>query len=136
VGLLRTLLELTRGAPVAVEFRHASWFADPIYTRLADEGAALCIAETEALATPRVATARFGYLRLRKARYGPVALGDWARWIAAQAWENVYAYFKHDAGTAPRRARALLALMAPTAARTDPAARARRASGRPRRRRA
>src|SRR5581483_8990453 len=62
----------------AVEFRHESWFADDVFARLRTHGAALCIAESEDLATPFEATAGWGYLRLRRQDYDAEALSRWA----------------------------------------------------------
>jgi uncharacterized protein YecE (DUF72 family) len=93
------------------EFRHESWFTDEIYALLATHRAALCIADSEDLSTPPVATAPFGYLRLRRADYGDVDLDRWAARIRETTqWKRVYVYFKHeDAGRGPALARALRA---------------------------
>jgi uncharacterized protein YecE (DUF72 family) len=101
------------GRPVALEVRHPSWLDDEVYTVLRDAGAALCAADFDEpeRAVPLVATARFGYLRLRAADYDDVALRRWADEIAAQPWDEAYVFFKHeDAGAAPRLAARLLAL--------------------------
>jgi uncharacterized protein YecE (DUF72 family) len=98
----------------AVEFRHPSWLADATYEVLARHRAALCVADGEALATPLVATAPFGYLRLRRDDYTDAALADWARRIREIGrWKRVYVYLKHDeAGRAPELAQAFLATLA------------------------
>jgi uncharacterized protein YecE (DUF72 family) len=94
----------------AVEFRHASWFEDDVYEALRARGAALCIAEDEELSTPPVATAAWGYLRLRRADYGDAEVLAWADRVRAQPWDEAYVFFKHeDAGTGPRLAAELLA---------------------------
>jgi uncharacterized protein YecE (DUF72 family) len=67
-----------RGTRVAFEFRHASWFDDSVYQALADREVALCIADSEELATPLVATARWGYVRLRRMDYDEAAIAAWA----------------------------------------------------------
>jgi len=94
----------------AFEFRHPSWFADETYALLARHRAALCIADSEEVTTPPVATAPFGYLRLRRDDYSPAELDAWAARVRETArWKRVYAYFKHeDAGRAPALARAFL----------------------------
>ena len=56
-------------------------------------GAALCNAEDENLAAPRVATAPFGYLRLRRVDFSDKEL---ANWIREQAWPDAFVYFKHE----------------------------------------
>ena len=102
------LAVLPERKPAAFEFRHASWFEDDVFEALRSRGAALCIAEDEDLATPLVATAGWGYLRLRRQDYGDEAIADWARKIRAQPWEEAYAFLKHeDSGTGPRLAAAL-----------------------------
>src|SRR5262245_46809238 len=55
--LLRAFLDaLPSGMRAAFEFRHASWFDDEVSHHLRDCGAALCLAENEDLAAPRIAT--------------------------------------------------------------------------------
>jgi uncharacterized protein YecE (DUF72 family) len=101
------------GRQVAVEVRHPSWLDDEVYTVLREAGAALCAADFDEpeRQVPLVATAPFGYLRLRAANYDDVALRRWIDEIAAQPWHEAYVFFKHeDAGAAPRLAARLLAL--------------------------
>jgi len=96
----------------AFEFRHASWFDDAVYDLLSDSGVALCISEGEALDTPKVATGRFAYARLRKDEYSDEQLGGWHAWMAEQAatGRDVFVYLKHDEeGTSPEYALRLLA---------------------------
>ena len=58
-----------------------------------------------------MATASFGYLRLRRDDYGDADLARWLARIRAQSWSQAYVFFKHeDQGTAPRLARRLLEL--------------------------
>ncbi len=107
-GFLELLPAATRAA---VEFRHASWFEDDVFEALRARGAALCVAEDEELAAPLVATAGWGYLRLRRADYGETEVRAWADRVQAQAWEEAYVFFKHeDAGTGPRLAAQMLSL--------------------------
>src|SRR5215831_15281341 len=102
------LATLPASARPAFEFRHASWFEDDVFAALRSKGAALCVAEDEELATPLVATAAWGYLRLRRQDYDDAAVSEWAGKIRAQTWEEAYAFFKHeDAGSGPRLAAAL-----------------------------
>ncbi len=99
-------------APAALEFRHATWFDDEIYDALRARGVALCLAETdEGAPPPRVATAAFGYLRLRRVDYGDDELRGWLDWMSTQPWDTAYVFFKHeDEGHAPRLAARLLEL--------------------------
>jgi uncharacterized protein YecE (DUF72 family) len=100
---LRELLALLpRGGRFAFEFRHESWRSDDVLEALAAAGAALCIAEDEAAATPVVATAAFGYLRLRRRDYDDAALARWADVVRAQPWREAFVFFKHeDEGRGP-----------------------------------
>ena len=105
------LASLPRALRAAVEFRHASWFADATYECLRARKAALCIAETEESRPPLELTADFAYFRLRKVLYPPQELTAWRErfeeWRAAG--RDLYVYFKHeDQGTAPAYANALL----------------------------
>jgi uncharacterized protein YecE (DUF72 family) len=87
---------------VAFEFRHESWFDEETFATLRSAGAALCVAEDEKLATPPVATAPWGYLRLRRQDYGEAELRSWAGKIREKPWEDVYVFFKHEEeGTGP-----------------------------------
>ena len=63
---------LPRSVPSAFEFRHDSWFADPIFDLLKKHNRALCVAETEERVTPDVVTADFCYYRYRKPEYTPL----------------------------------------------------------------
>lgn len=105
---------LPAGTDAAFEFRHPSWLADATYEVLARHRAALCVADGEALTTPLVATAPFGYLRLRRDDYTDAALADWGRRIREIGrWKRAYVYLKHDeAGRAPELAQAFLAALA------------------------
>ncbi len=82
----------------AFEFRHESWFADEVFDALKARGCALCLAEDEELATPFVATAGWGYLRLRRQDYGEQDLAERAARLSAQPWEEAYVFFKHEEG--------------------------------------
>ena len=108
------LAALPGGIEPAFEFRHASWFHDDTWALLRAHGAALCIAQTDDLDTPLVATAPFGYARLRREEYSAGDLATWAQRLrAVDAWERVYVFLKHDeAGRAPELARAFLDALA------------------------
>ena len=102
------LAEMPKRCRAAFEFRHASWFADDTYEALRRSGAALCIAESEKLATPLEATAKWGYLRLRREDYVNADMREWAKRISAQQWERAFVYFKHEDGAKGTRYGALL----------------------------
>ncbi|OGL17371.1 MAG: hypothetical protein A3F92_03830 [Candidatus Rokubacteria bacterium RIFCSPLOWO2_12_FULL_71_22] len=108
--LAAVLALLPAGLRVAFEFRHASWFDDEVYGLLGARNAALCIADTEAGTTPAVATADWGYLRLRAGDYVDADLARWLvtlRGIGA-GWRDAFVFFKHEAD-APRLAAAFQA---------------------------
>jgi len=119
---LRAFLELVpKERRVALEFRNASWFEDDVFDVLRAHDAALCVAETgsddddesASEVVPLVATASWGYLRLRRDDYTDADLHAWAERIAAQPWSDAYVFFKHeDEGAAPRLAQRLLELAA------------------------
>jgi uncharacterized protein YecE (DUF72 family) len=111
---LRAFLALLPdGFPAAFEFRHDSWFDDEIFGILRERHAALVIAEDEEKAAPLVATAPFGYLRLRRPDYGDAELKAWAGKVRAQPWGEAHVFFKHeDAGAGPRLAKRFKELFA------------------------
>ena len=96
----------------AFEFRHPSWFDEDVFGMLRAHQAALCIADAgDDLEVPVVATADWGYLRLRRTDYDDAALQAWVSRVQAQPWQEVYVFFKHeDAGTGPRLAKRFLEL--------------------------
>jgi uncharacterized protein YecE (DUF72 family) len=87
---------LPRGAQAAFEFRHPSWLADGVLDALRAAGAALCLADSLDASTPPIATAGFGYLRLRRPDYDEEALRTWAARIAAMPWTEAFVFFKHE----------------------------------------
>ncbi len=88
---------LPEGWKAAFEFRHESWFCDEVYDALRDGGAALVISDSEKTGDPPVvATAPFGYLRLRRAGYDDAALDLWAQRVKEQDWETAHVFFKHE----------------------------------------
>jgi uncharacterized protein YecE (DUF72 family) len=98
---------------LAFEFRHESWFDEEIYGLLRARNVALCVADTEMGTTPRVATADFGYLRLRDRAYPREELRGWAATARRAEWRDAFVYFKHEeSGTGPALARELNALLA------------------------
>jgi len=111
--LLKDFLVLIRGrAQTAFEFRNPSWFEDAVMDLLHRRDAALCIEESDKIASPVVRTADHVYLRLRKVEYDDAALADWAEKIhkLADGAREIYIYFKHEAA-APTLARRMLTLL-------------------------
>ena len=92
-------LRVSGATPIAFEFRHESWFTEPIYTILREHDAALCIAESDELATPEVHTsATHTSFRLRRTgAYSPEEIDAFARRFTTLAHDrDVYIYFKHE----------------------------------------
>ncbi len=91
----------------AWEFRHASWFGDDVYDVLRTGNAALCVADTAEGTTPLVATADFGYVRLRDEGYAKKAMEDWAAKLRelGAGWTDAFVFFKHEGrGEGPKLA--------------------------------
>lgn len=84
----------------AFEFRNKSWLSDETFAMLQEAGCALCIAETDQLATPAVRTAPYAYMRLRKENYADADLARWAEQIRKLASEctEVDVFLKHATG--------------------------------------
>ncbi len=97
---------------IAFEFRHDSWFSQHVYDRLTVSEAALCVAESDDLATPEVhPAAAHACFRLRRngGYTQPELAGFASRFTALAASQTVYAYFKHeDEPTGALNARAFL----------------------------
>ena len=97
---------------VAFEFRHPSWFDEEVFACLRAHNCALCLAEMEDTETyDLVATATWGYLRLRRSDYTPTDLVNWKQRILSQPWNHAYVFFKHeDEGIGPKLAAQFLEL--------------------------
>ena len=97
----------------AFEFRHQSWFDDEVIDLLRKRRArAEASPEVESdLEVPFVATADWGYLRLRQFDYTDLELRKWVKRIRQQAWCDVFVFFKHDdKGKAPQLAKRFMEL--------------------------
>jgi uncharacterized protein YecE (DUF72 family) len=101
---------------VAFEFRHPSWFDDEVFARLREHNCAICIAETdESENSDLIATATWGYIRLRRPEYSRADLVNWKERILAQQWDHAYIFFKHeDEGIGPKLAAEFLELAGAT----------------------
>jgi uncharacterized protein YecE (DUF72 family) len=103
--LAAALEVLPPGLRHAFEFRHESWFCDPVYDLLRRHDVALVIGDRPAVHTfqSRVLTTGFTYLRFHSGsrgangNYSHRELDDWARRISGWSREvDVYAYFNND----------------------------------------
>jgi uncharacterized protein YecE (DUF72 family) len=98
----------------AFEFRHESWFEDDIFELLESRNMALCIADTETIATPKKITANYGYLRLRRGDYTDEDVKRWSQFVREQnaKWSDAFIYFKHEeSGIGPKLARQMMDLL-------------------------
>ncbi len=108
--LQQFLALLPNDAQIAFEFRHPSWFDDQVFASLQSRNCALCIADTDEIEAPAlVATAAWGYVRLRRSAYSNDDLTSWRERILKQSWSHAYVFFKHeDEAIGPRLAREFL----------------------------
>jgi len=76
--------------------------------------AALCVADTEQGHTPLVATADFGYMRLRDEGYTKKDLEQWAQTVQdlGKGWRDAFIFFKHEeSGIGPQLAQQFVTLL-------------------------
>jgi uncharacterized protein YecE (DUF72 family) len=103
VDRLRQFLTLLpRRWAAAMEFRHPSWFDDDVYDLLRARDVPMVtvdVDEGEDTGSPLVATASWGYLRLRRSAYAEEGLRVWADRIKNQSWNEAYVYLKHEDGS-------------------------------------
>jgi uncharacterized protein YecE (DUF72 family) len=96
---LRTFLTLLPAErKYTIEFRHETWFEDDVYALLRERDIPMCIVEQPEFASPVVATASWGYVRLHRFDYNDTMLTEWAARIRTLPWSNAFVYFKHDEG--------------------------------------
>ncbi len=101
--LARFLALLPATCHHAIEFRHASWFAEEIFQLLDATGAAFVISDSPVFPHVERVTGRCAYLRfhgpgtLYASSYSDEALARWAQKILAFAEaRDVYCYFNND----------------------------------------
>ena len=98
----------------AFEFRHESWFDDEIADLLRSRNIALCIADTDTIATPKTITANYGYLRLRREDYTEEDVKRWSQFVRERntKWTDAFVYFKHEeSGIGPKLAKQMIELL-------------------------
>jgi uncharacterized protein YecE (DUF72 family) len=112
--VLASFLELLPdGTRAAFEFRHASWHDDAVFAALKRRNVALCVADSEKMSTPVVATADYAYFRLRDEGYQPADIERWASIVRAQPISgDAFVYFKHEErGKGPEFAKLLMSVL-------------------------
>jgi uncharacterized protein YecE (DUF72 family) len=108
VDRLRRFLALLPPGRQAVEFRHASWYADEVFEALTQHDIALVISDHHAAPAPWLRTGSFVYIRGHGPRgdyvgaYSDADISRWVQHIAAWRHEgrDIYAYFDNDIGGA------------------------------------
>ena len=119
--LAAALREIPQDLRHAIEFRHPTWFADPVLELLRAHDVALVIADRPEIASFQLdeLTAGFTFIRFhhgargRRGNYSERELEEWARRIDGWRSErDVYAYFNNDwEGFAPANALRLRELL-------------------------
>lgn len=114
--LKNLLLLLPDDSAVAFEFRHRSWFDDEVFACLREHNCSLCTAEMdETESSNLIATASWGYVRLRRSEYSRADLLNWKERILSQQWDHAYIFFKHeDEGIGPKLAAEFIELVRTT----------------------
>jgi uncharacterized protein YecE (DUF72 family) len=97
-AVLESFLELIpEGTRAAFEFRHASWHDEVVFEALRRRNLALCVADSEKMSTPVVATADYAYFRLRDEGYQEADIVQWAGVVSGLAGpKDSFVYFKHE----------------------------------------
>jgi uncharacterized protein YecE (DUF72 family) len=96
---LQTFLDfLPGGRKFTFEFRHSSWFEEDVVDALRAKDVAMTIIDQDDFATPPIATASWGYVRLHRFDYNDTSLAQWAERVKEHGWSDCYVYFKHDEG--------------------------------------
>jgi uncharacterized protein YecE (DUF72 family) len=92
------LTRLPRNLRCAFEFRHESWFSDAVFETMRKHNTALCVAESEDMATPDVCTAEFCYYRLRKPEYSRAERQQIGEKMSEHVLHSrdVFVFFKHE----------------------------------------
>jgi uncharacterized protein YecE (DUF72 family) len=114
------LAKLPRAYRYVFEFRHESWYAEPVLSVLRDHDVALCFSDHHEAPAPWTVTARHVYVRGHgptgryKGHYPDTTLRSWAGLI--RSWRKrrrpVYVFFDNDQkSAAPQDAERLLTLL-------------------------
>jgi uncharacterized protein YecE (DUF72 family) len=115
---LREFLEgLPTNTRAAFEFRHESWLDDETYDLLRGKNCALVASDTDEKPLVSImATADWGYLRMRRTLYSDDDLTTWMQRVKEQKWKDAFVFFKHeDEGVGPKLAAQFLVLSEPSA---------------------
>ena len=104
---------IPEGMRAAFEFRHPSWLDESVFAALRRRNVALCVADSDKMSTPVVATADYAYFRLRDEGYQRPDIERWATVIKSQSVPgDAFVYFKHEEqGKGPEFAKMLMELL-------------------------
>ena len=95
----------------AMEFRHESWFDDKVFDCLREHNIALVHAHSDESSLDFVATADWGYFRLRSPAYDKRSLNEWRKIAIEAGFTRCFVYFKHEQeGAGPKLAMKFQAL--------------------------
>ena len=113
------LVQLDRSRRNVVEFRHASWWREKVYTAFRETGTIFCSCSAPRLPDELIKTADDIYIRFHgKERwyrhdYTKAELTEWIDRILASGAKRAWIYFNNDFGAyAPKNARTLRGLLA------------------------
>ncbi len=103
---LKSFLSLIpNNLPTAIEFRHESWFDETVFECLRNQNIALVHTHGQDSTLPFVATANWGYFRLRNPGYDQRSLQRWVKTATESGFDHCHVYFKHeDEGAGPKLA--------------------------------
>jgi len=92
------LAEIGDIGPKVFEFRHPSWFTEPIYRLLDEHQAGFCVVDSEDLEPTFKVTGGLAYFRLRKDSYDREAIDIWSERIrkSSVGAKECYVYLRHD----------------------------------------
>lgn len=116
--LTAVLSQLDHTRRNVVEFRHASWWNDEVFTAFRDTGTIFCSCSGPKLPDQLVRTSDDVYIRFHGVKkwyshdYSEEELREWVKRIQASGAKRVWAYFNNDYnGHAPRNAQLLSSLL-------------------------
>ncbi|MFO7606442.1 MAG: DUF72 domain-containing protein [Desulfurivibrionaceae bacterium] len=98
--LLENFLELIPlDVRCAFEFRSPSWLVPEIFDLLRKRKFCLCTPDVDGEPPAEIiATAPWGYLRLRRSDYTEADLEQWLEKVLARKWRRAFVFFKHEEG--------------------------------------
>jgi uncharacterized protein YecE (DUF72 family) len=88
---------------IAIEFRHPSWFTEPVYSLLRRNRVALVIGHSKKFPSAKIFTAHFSYIRMHgpgvlfASKYSEKDIREWLNFMARQKnIKHFYVYFNND----------------------------------------